>query len=342
MKRALLAGLLVLADLVGLNRLFCRLYRFRVRVLMYHRVTPGPGPGCYWTVVDKARFRQQMNYVKKAYTVVPITVLVNPKGPQEANRVVITFDDGLRSTFEHAWPVLRELSMTGLCFVLPELSLKKLSIWADRIYACLMNASVQRVDLSECELGVITPGPDPAQRRTEIENLVEALKNMPHDARSRIVDHIIQDCPRDSASWAPSLALMSREQIVQLSKSDEFEIGGHTNTHPILSTMSPQDQLREIAGCLDLLQQWGVDAAPVFAYPNGRSRDFTDETVAVLRECGIAAAVTTVDGLHDTRDDPYRIRRIAIGADTGYYEFKARLSGLYYARRRLAGRGVSD
>jgi len=80
-----------------------------VIVLIYHRFGEDRYPTTNITV---ERFREQLEFLKNnEYTVIPLEQLLQflrqeTKLPQRS--VVITIDDGYRSVYENAWPVLRE------------------------------------------------------------------------------------------------------------------------------------------------------------------------------------------------------------------------------------------
>jgi peptidoglycan/xylan/chitin deacetylase (PgdA/CDA1 family) len=120
---------------------------------------------------------------------------------------------------------------------------------------------------------------------------------------------------------------MTKEQLKQLATNSLFEVGGHTNNHVTLSSVDDKQHAEEINSCLRTLREWDIEPIPLFCYPSGR---FNDATVAILKWAGIKAAVATTDGLQDRSGDPFDMRRISVGIDTGMNEFKAKLSGLYY------------
>ena len=78
-------------------------------VLIYHRFGEDTYPT---TNIAVARFREQLEFLKNNdYTVIPLQQLVQllQKGTKLPERsVVITIDDGYRSVYENAWPVLRD------------------------------------------------------------------------------------------------------------------------------------------------------------------------------------------------------------------------------------------
>lgn len=88
-----------------------------VTVLCYHRV----GPGSSRMDVSAARFAAQMQWLAdNGYTVVTLDALaafLAGKQPLPRRSVALTFDDGYRTTYQHAWPVLKRLGYPATLFV---------------------------------------------------------------------------------------------------------------------------------------------------------------------------------------------------------------------------------
>jgi peptidoglycan/xylan/chitin deacetylase (PgdA/CDA1 family) len=302
---------------------------------MYHGVTATPPPFFYWTQLPLEKFRKQLEHIKKHYRV------LGPEFMKKADfsapdGVVITFDDGLRNVYTEARPELIEKQFRALFFVLPELSTNNDIIWPDKIYELLYNCGEKTVDLSNFNFGPIDLAGNfgPA-----VKDLITELKTRPHDDRQAVIDYLHDTFGNRIDKKIEAFRLMKKEMILELARDDLFEIGLHTNRHPILSTMSADRQEHEISEPLAEMKKWGIEPLMVFAYPNGRSCDYNETTLEILKRHGFKAALTTVDGLYDPgRDDPYHIRRIPVGADMSMAEFKARLSGLYYFVRKLPGK----
>lgn len=329
MKSILIRIVLFLADIFGLNRLFRSMNSDKIRILMYHGVSDIKLPSFYWTLLDRNVFLSQMAYIRKKYNVVgPESIYA--EGNEVRDRVVITFDDGLLNNYTTVLPILKESNMPAVCFVLPSLSEKNEMMWTDKLYAVLIEDENNILDLSGFGLGTWELASDPNRRADNIKKLIYKLKAAPHDKRVVILEYIFNDIAAGNIFDYGVFGLMSQAQIKELSESGHFYIGAHTNSHPILSTMPASEQEKEIKGGMDKTAEWGINVMPVFAYPNGRAEDFNEETVNILKQYDFKAALTTIDGLHDPADDKYRIKRINIGADTGKWEFRARLSGLFY------------
>jgi peptidoglycan/xylan/chitin deacetylase (PgdA/CDA1 family) len=114
---------------------------------------------------------------------------------------------------------------------------------------------------------------------------------------------------------------MSREELIQLADTPVIDIGAHTMTHQLLSTLSPDEQYDEINGSRQWLEE--VLAQPVisFAYPSGI---YNGDTVGAVRAAGFSAACTVEQGCVQVGDDLFQLRRCNV-ADWDEKTFKQNL-----------------
>jgi peptidoglycan/xylan/chitin deacetylase (PgdA/CDA1 family) len=330
---------LIVADLIGLNYLFRAINANKVRILMYHGISPVKLPDVYWLHIDVEDFRHQMNYLKTLYNVEPVTVLIdqtdNTTSPSR-NSVVISFDDGLKNVYTTAKPVLEELCFPAVFFVVPDLSERNEKIWSSAFFELILKTPSSNIDLTPYGLERYHLDENIEHRTTVAEKIIRDLKALPKHSLESIISHINSHYGQELSLDDSPFWLMTDEQIKLLSESTKFDIGPHTNNHMVLSSLTSQQQRTEIIQSLDKLNEWGIQSVPVFCYPSGR---FNNDTVSLLKEAGIKAAVGTEDGLHDLSDDNYNIKRISVGPGTSLWEFKARLSGFFYFLMRLIGHG---
>jgi len=97
----------------------------RVPILVYHSIAPAhPGQSTEQRLldVDTAMFRRQMSYLAaNRYSVIPLGMLLDAlqgQGSLPPRSVVITFDDGWLSQYEHALPVLEQMHFPATFFVI--------------------------------------------------------------------------------------------------------------------------------------------------------------------------------------------------------------------------------
>lgn len=101
----------------------------KIKVLMYHRVlAEEPEKESRWHYVTVSEFRKQMKMIDQfGYT--PITfsdyqLFIEGKLTLPSKPIIITFDDGYLDTLENAIPVLLELNMRAVIFVMGDRTLK--------------------------------------------------------------------------------------------------------------------------------------------------------------------------------------------------------------------------
>lgn len=96
----------------------------------------------------------------------------------------------------------------------------------------------------------------------------------------------------DNVSMGAFLDYMTPAQVLQM-QTDGQEVGGHTQTHPDLATLSTADQTSEISGGRQELLGYGVTPAETLVYPYG---SFNATTEQVLQQAGYVAARTVNPG----------------------------------------------
>jgi len=108
----------IFQEALGLDRLLAR----RAHVLCYHRVCAAPPEEAlqYYNVQPSDFARQLDHLVKLKCNVVTARTLLNRlvrREPLPSRTVVITFDDGYRNNYTHAFPLLAERGLPATFFV---------------------------------------------------------------------------------------------------------------------------------------------------------------------------------------------------------------------------------
>ncbi len=87
------------------------------RILMYHSVEPGEATGMN---IPPERFEQQLLQLQRhLYT--PVTLSELGFDPTVNNPLVITFDDGFRNNYTHAYPLLKKYGFKATIFLSPQI-----------------------------------------------------------------------------------------------------------------------------------------------------------------------------------------------------------------------------
>jgi len=205
--------------------------------------------------------------------------------------VLITFDDGYRSVFRHAAPILAALNLPAVVFVCSGPLADRRMLWFDEVAARESDIAVERwksVDYYSWRASCTQTSPVP------------------------------DDDPR---------ALMTIDELHALAQINGIEIGGHTVWHPILSHATRDTQRDEITQNLFALAEWTDRPIRAFAYPNGRpGKDYNADTMDTLRECGVDVAFTTGEQFAIPGAPALELPRFLMLANVGDAELAQRLA----------------
>jgi peptidoglycan/xylan/chitin deacetylase (PgdA/CDA1 family) len=176
-------------------------------------------------------------------------------------------------------------------------------MWNDTIIELVRRAPAT-LDLSAAGYGSYTLD-SVAARRQAISSLLDQLKYIPMDERLRQVQAIAAL----STVQLPDDLMMSDAQVRQLHAAG-IEIGAHTVDHPILARLSAAEARQQIGDGKAALEQLIGAPVKLFAYPNGKpGRDYLAEHVAIVKELGFTAAVSTSWGAARAGTDLFQLPR---------------------------------
>jgi peptidoglycan/xylan/chitin deacetylase (PgdA/CDA1 family) len=104
---------------------------------------------------------------------------------------------------------------------------------------------------------------------------------------------------------------MSWDQVRGL-RDAGHEIGAHTQTHPDLGKIGPNEARREITGALAQLETELGERAGLFAYPFGGRKNMSEANQEMIEQLGLRCSLSAFGGTVNPRDNPLRLRRITI------------------------------
>ncbi len=227
--------------------------------------------------------------------------------------LVITFDDGYRNFYLHAYPELKARGLPATMYLATDFVCRNIPLWVDRLEYAIGKGEGTYAQM--CALD--------AETRAKFKTLTPAMRE--HDLRN--VEQIawikFEDFNDDRAVYEP----LAREEIIEMQENG-ITFGAHTKTHPILTTQSVDQQRDEIETSRHDLDTFGVRVSPVFAYPNGQADDWSDVTETLLTSAGFTHALTTLEGVNDAHTHPLRLHRFTLDNTEDIAVFANVLSGV--------------
>lgn len=270
---------------------------------MYHRIG-GEGTDLAGLPVDV--FSEQMHWLREHCEPIGPASLVEcaRQGRRQRPAVLVTFDDGYRDYHDLAYPILKDLGIPAVVFLATSLVDTGRTIWTEEVQCAVMASSVRQVSCPWSE-GAVASLSDRASRRAWGSSAREYLKALPDEERCLAMEKMLDELGRPS--WSQR-QMLSWDEV--RATRDLTVYGGHTHTHPILARVDRSRAELEIRTCRDRILAETGSAPTCFAYPNGRSQDFTSETQALLREYGFTLSFSTIPGIAGPDSDWMAVKRL--------------------------------
>jgi peptidoglycan/xylan/chitin deacetylase (PgdA/CDA1 family) len=286
----------------------------RVLIVGYHRVVEDferasldaiPG-----TLISRRTFRRQLEDAHAAgYAFARLSDAADVLAGKRTVRqdlVVVTFDDGYRDVFSHAFPVLQEMGIPAVVYVPSGYLGTSRRFDHDRLFHLLRICRERRTRLRDDappEGASLWNGV--AGGRPISAALDEFLGQHSAATLGRVILAFEQEVGVGPALRPESGELMGWDEARTMARAG-VDFGAHTVDHRVL-TLEPLDVVeREIRDSKARIQAelgTGVDS---FAYCNGW---YSDDVINLLVKHGFRTAVTTEDALNRIGGDPFALKR---------------------------------
>jgi peptidoglycan/xylan/chitin deacetylase (PgdA/CDA1 family) len=256
------------------------------RILLYHG-TPRR---------EAAALERELRWLKRRFHIVPLRAIVaaSTNGGTLGSKVALTFDDGLRSNVEVAYPLLHRLAIPATFFVCPGLVDRARWLWTHE---------------TRCRLSRLSPG---ARRELAREwqapegilEFVSWMKTLDSATRQRIEARVREATPEFKATAAEREEFdLADWKALRRLEPGIITIGSHTLTHPILPGTAAAELETEVRDSRRQLERSLERPVDAFAYPNG---DLDPASDACVRK-HYRVAVTTAGGWVRRGADSYRL-----------------------------------
>lgn len=276
----------------------------RLLIMIYHRVLAERDP-LLPGEVDADGFDWQMRLMARYFNVLPLSEgsRLLQAGHLPAQAACITFDDGYADNLHVAVPILRRYGLPATFFIATGF-LDGGRMWNDSIIEWARRAPGAQWDLSEWGLGTWRIGTMEERQRAAMA-LVYQLRHLDFDERNAKVEALV------SGSFAEHQEglMLTADELRALMRAG-MELGAHTVNHPILTRLDDDRARREISDSKEVLERVTGRSVTLFAFPNGTpGKDYDDRHVAMVKDAGFEAAVSTRRAVARRGSDVFQLPR---------------------------------
>lgn len=283
-------------------------------ILAYHRIMDFPpdyllDEGVISTSPDI--FEQEMEFCAEHFHLINFKILKDCLEGRQAlpeHPLIITFDDGYRDNYTHAFPILKKYGLPATVFLTVDHINSSEPFWWDIASFSLKHNG--------------SKGP------LEIRQFLRCLKTIPNDERLKKIQELkirfetaLKRLERQTLTW---------EEIKEMSHNG-IEFGSHTMTHPVLSQIQSEPELRyELSESKRIIEERLACEVIALSYPVGGQDAFNESVQQKIREAGYDLAISYLHGINKIDGDLNRFNLKRLDADKISLEkFKSKLAFPY-------------
>ena len=288
-------------------------------ILLYHGVTKSNSEGIEnisGKHMEAMEFDKQMKWLSENKNVVTLKEIKNTP-----DSVAITFDDAFKNVHDVALPILKKYDLPATFFITTGFVGTDKIFWVDKVEH-MINYSKNTI----LELDLYTRTFFPVLTKEGKLNSMNSIKAFLKKAKPKIRDRIINDMKLQTG-WneeklAENYETLSWDDVRNLDDMPKYEVGGHSESHEILTYLSSEELNYEVKHCLETLSKQLQRTVDSFSYPEGQEEHYNKEVISVLKNNGVTICPSAIDGIVDGSDDNFNLKRMMIGFWDRKFPFK--------------------
>lgn len=291
----------------GYYRARVRRLRSRALILAYHRVRGTDAQnGDVWSNgfelgMSAARFEEQMRFIREEMHPVPLAELaerIRANEPLPPRAIAVTFDDGYRDNYLHAFPILARYHIPATIFVATGMVETGRMYWWDQVFAMVRETKESALDLRALPYPdhwsadghrAVMPLGSQQEKDEASEAVGERMRWLPPARLPETLTALRAAlCVSDPEPLGSSL-LLTWKQIREMHDRG-IAIDAHTHSHRNLGLLSDAEVEEELRTSKAILEQRLDASIAGLAYPWGLPGTYTESVKRIARQVGFRYA----------------------------------------------------
>jgi peptidoglycan/xylan/chitin deacetylase (PgdA/CDA1 family) len=266
---------------------------------------------------DALQFEAQLREITRHYELVSLRVAVDRLRSRTLlkNSVAITFDDGYRSVYSVAYPILKKYRAPATVFLLTDWIDRGAPYWWHRVRDMIEQSPARLVPADELHSALGDPGdfvwkgPFDLRARRQLARAAEdRFRDLADEERDPRIERLERLLFPDGNYTPGEETALTWDQAREMADNGvDFE--AHTCSHIDIRRSNPEVVEHEIASSKRAIEEKLDREVSGFAYPYGKDLPAYREIRELLRKHGIRWACTAESGLNSSDTDPYLLLR---------------------------------
>ena len=235
-------------------------------------------------------FKILCRFLSKYHTVIHVSEIEKHFTTSSKPAVIISFDDGHYDIIEYVQPILSKYNLKYNINIDTEAMQLGLPQDYVRVYDILNQSddeSFFHPDFMKEPITINRQNPT----QTELE-FTAVLSGLTTDKKRMFINELEKTVGKNKTVFS---RMISKEEFKAL-KNKNIEIGSHSHTHTLLTTLSDEEIEFELRHSKEILQEILQEEVAIIAYPNG---DFNEKVETKAREAGYIYLLKTDDKINN-------------------------------------------
>jgi len=283
---------------LGVSNFLRKNKRDGITILNLHRVSPEED--YFWNPMKPASFESLLKYLIKHYNIIQFKEIEYTRnGSSKKPLAILSFDDGYKDFYEYALPLLVKYKLPSNHNIVNECAHHNKAIWTQRLNAVFNSAMNDKQSLEFVFEKTKFSIKDFKSWMAFYLSIFKKMLNMADAEREELIsqkEHLIKiNCKVEMMNWA---------EIAECA-SHKVEIGSHTFSHDVISTIKQPEILeKEITSSIKEINERLNQSTDIIAWPNGQTSNSAE---AIALQAGIKYSLHVGEKINFSGEQPENI-----------------------------------
>ncbi|WP_219834875.1 polysaccharide deacetylase family protein [Paenibacillus sp. R14(2021)] len=281
-------------------------------IVGYHRIERNlPPSDVHVLAVTQQNLEAHFRYYKRSYEVISMDEakrLLEGKSKWTKRYMVITFDDGYRDNYTLGAALFEQYQIPATIYLTVGPIENREPLWTDMVDEMIASSRKTSITLLWDGLQGTFSIAETGSRIEIAERIKNEIKRYNEEVKQWLLEQLRLECGVERPTNGNlMLDWQEARSLVDL----QVNLGGHTMSHPTLSTISPLDASLELVQSKKLIETKTSSSVRHFAYPYGLYTDF-NESVRDEAARHYDTAVTAVNGINGIDSNHWELNRVIV------------------------------
>ncbi|ELB7667916.1 polysaccharide deacetylase family protein [Campylobacter upsaliensis] len=278
-----------------------------MKILMYHYVRESVPHLPFFRYLSFDNFKKQLDYFEKNFGLVSFEEFCRLKTEPEfinvlKNKILLSFDDGLKEHFSLVFPELLKRKALGIFFMPTAVLKEEKALCVHKIHYLLghgggggklLDLALELIEPSMCEgenAYLFEDYYDLLDDEESVKNFKLLLNyNLKEEFKEEVLSALIKKCGLSEAQIYENYYLNHEE--LKIMSENQMLIGSHAHAHINFLNLNAKEEAKEVQKSFEILS-FLDPTIRTFCYPYG---EFSRNSRAILQNLGVDFAFVSLD-----------------------------------------------